>query len=143
MLLGRDGNAQVSKASRQKAVEDLEGVSSASAPLICCLPPALLRGLLGRPAHCGMVSSIPGLYSRANPRYREQLSPDIAKHPPGVGGQNCPSLKAVDLEIDSEVSLSSWAAIIKSHRLRGSNSRQQTFVSQTGRWNVQDQDTAP
>ena len=106
-------------------------------PASCCV-----KGAVGLSRTHGVLSSVPGLYSRANPPYREQLSPDIAKHPPGVGGQNCPSLNAVDLEIDSEVSLSSWAAIKKSHRLCGSNSRQQTFVSQTGRWNVRDQDTA-
>ena len=63
MFLGRDGNVWVSKASRQTAVWDLEWASYTLAPLIICLYPALLRGLSGRPVHCGMVSIPPGLYS--------------------------------------------------------------------------------
>lgn len=45
MLLGRDGNFQVSRDSREVAVQDLKQVSSSWAPLIFCVHPALQRGL--------------------------------------------------------------------------------------------------
>lgn len=63
MLLGREGNFQVSRDSKEMAVQDLEQFSSTCASLLFGVHPALLWGLLGSPVCCRMVESIPSLCS--------------------------------------------------------------------------------